>query len=371
VAVTSEDEFKAWLEMQPQAVCVAIAHRAAMRVLPLAALAPDDDKTSIDLALATFRGSLTSGVAAVGPTPDVKAAAIAAAIAANAAYAASDAANAAAIAAGNADTDLNPERLMAESIEVSPEVRLGIERFAAGKADLLRAGGPWEFWARWYDRAMAGDPLPWDLQEQVALIPNEVWEAGPEAVAKEIAKIEAALSPSRARPDTVPEIERAILRQLVQGLLSAPQLTADFAASSAETIDRATQEYLNRSGENCLPEEFAALDALPGHFRRIGALALQDAAAQDAIVALEAEIEALNGAVARLEADLQDARKRTLDGRFKAAAIENLAKTVTSPWMIGAVGYGVCHFFGWTPSSWTLAHLRGYAEDLLKALPKN
>jgi hypothetical protein len=43
--------------------------------------------------------------------------------------------------------------------------------------------GPWAFWATWYDRAMAGDPLPWDLQEQIALIPNEIWETGPEAVA--------------------------------------------------------------------------------------------------------------------------------------------------------------------------------------------
>ena len=36
---------------------------------------------------------------------------------------------------------------------------------------------------------MAGDPLPWDLQERVALIPDEIWEAGPEAVAEEIEKI--------------------------------------------------------------------------------------------------------------------------------------------------------------------------------------
>lgn len=49
---------------------------------------------------------------------------------------------------------------------------------------------PWTFWAEWYDRAMAGDPLPWDLQEQVALIPDEIWEAGPEAVAEEIKRIQ-------------------------------------------------------------------------------------------------------------------------------------------------------------------------------------
>ena len=37
---------------------------------------------------------------------------------------------------------------------------------------------------------MAGDPLPWDLQERVALIPDDIWEAGPEAVAEEIKRIQ-------------------------------------------------------------------------------------------------------------------------------------------------------------------------------------
>lgn len=29
---------------------------------------------------------------------------------------------------------------------------------------------------------MAGDPLEWKLQETIALIPDDVWQAGPEAV---------------------------------------------------------------------------------------------------------------------------------------------------------------------------------------------
>jgi hypothetical protein len=38
---------------------------------------------------------------------------------------------------------------------------------------------------------MRGEPLDWKLQEQIALIPNAVWDAGPEAVAAEISRIEA------------------------------------------------------------------------------------------------------------------------------------------------------------------------------------
>ena len=49
----------------------------------------------------------------------------------------------------------------------------------------------WSFWQRWYEGMLKGDPLPWELQRQVALIDNAIWDAGPEAVAEEIARIEA------------------------------------------------------------------------------------------------------------------------------------------------------------------------------------
>jgi hypothetical protein len=48
----------------------------------------------------------------------------------------------------------------------------------------------WAFWLHWWDGVVSGRQLPWDLQEQVALIPDEVWEQGPEAVAKAIRETE-------------------------------------------------------------------------------------------------------------------------------------------------------------------------------------
>ena len=38
---------------------------------------------------------------------------------------------------------------------------------------------------------LRGEPLSWDLQREVALIDDSIWEAGPEEVAKKIAEIEA------------------------------------------------------------------------------------------------------------------------------------------------------------------------------------
>ena len=65
-----------------------------------------------------------------------------------------------------------------------------INTFRVKSGLVIDQGGPWTFWAEWYDRAMEGDPLPWGLQERVALIPDEIWEAGPEAVAAEIKRIQ-------------------------------------------------------------------------------------------------------------------------------------------------------------------------------------
>lgn len=48
----------------------------------------------------------------------------------------------------------------------------------------------WDFWLRWWDGVLSGRQLPWDLQEKVALIPDEVWKAGPVAVAERIRLIE-------------------------------------------------------------------------------------------------------------------------------------------------------------------------------------
>ncbi|MCV2888572.1 hypothetical protein [Ruegeria aquimaris] len=51
-------------------------------------------------------------------------------------------------------------------------------------------GTPWAFWAKWYRGMLDGKPLDWELQRRVALIDDAIWEAGAEAVAQEIERIE-------------------------------------------------------------------------------------------------------------------------------------------------------------------------------------
>lgn len=49
----------------------------------------------------------------------------------------------------------------------------------------------WDFWKRWYNGLLDGQPLDWDLQREVALIPDDDWDKGAEHIARLIAEIEA------------------------------------------------------------------------------------------------------------------------------------------------------------------------------------
>lgn len=57
---------------------------------------------------------------------------------------------------------------------------------------ILKEKGEWQFWGDWYAGILAGKPLDWELQIRVAKIPEAIWNAGPEIVAREIKLVEAA-----------------------------------------------------------------------------------------------------------------------------------------------------------------------------------
>lgn len=49
----------------------------------------------------------------------------------------------------------------------------------------------WQFWFKWYQGILEGNSIEPDLLQRVVKIGNNTWEAGPEAVAKEIERIQA------------------------------------------------------------------------------------------------------------------------------------------------------------------------------------
>ncbi|MDE4145274.1 MAG: hypothetical protein P1U91_06845 [Pseudophaeobacter sp. bin_em_oilr2.035] len=56
----------------------------------------------------------------------------------------------------------------------------------------FKSHSPWCFWCHWYQGFLEGKPLDWELQRRVAQIDDDIWDAGPEAVAEEIERIKAA-----------------------------------------------------------------------------------------------------------------------------------------------------------------------------------
>ncbi|SEA88658.1 hypothetical protein SAMN05444370_1164 [Rubrimonas cliftonensis] len=64
---------------------------------------------------------------------------------------------------------------------------------------LLAADEGWEVWADWYEARLRGDPFDPALEEARVLLPEALWEQGPKAVNTEIAKRMAAHSEGDAK----------------------------------------------------------------------------------------------------------------------------------------------------------------------------
>ncbi|MBL8562291.1 MAG: hypothetical protein JNN06_08430 [Gemmobacter sp.] len=73
-------------------------------------------------------------------------------------------------------------------------------------------GDPNSFWHRWWRGAVSGQWLDWNLQRDIALLPDDIWQEGPKAVLAAIAEIE-------ARHDLLRQVTD--LRQQVEALRGA------------------------------------------------------------------------------------------------------------------------------------------------------
>ncbi|WP_238365811.1 hypothetical protein [Mesobacterium pallidum] len=369
----SEEAFEAWLKEQSQEVCVAIATRAASRAWPNVTgirfwkTGEDARKAHRILALLTGWALLTAAVAAVRPTPEVKSAASAARFAASAASAASaafasasaarfasaSAASASAASAASAarfaaaaasaasasaarfaaaaasaasaaffarfaasaasaiysDAGLDPETLFALPVWHEAGTPEGLRLKHVGDT-LLDTDPAFAFFARWYRGMVEGKPLPWDLQERVALIDPKIWEQGPEAVAAEIEKIvpewrkEQAANANRA-----PEFEPPS----VQHLFEAPRAVSAGAISVAYSITQGFEAFRAETGLNETPETLVPLEAVPLHLRRIADILREGDRSPEIEQQLREEIGRLNKRIEELTAALDAANKQVTD----------------------------------------------------------
>lgn len=235
--IKDNDSLKKWLAEWPaenglddkatRAIAVAIAHRAAMRVLPVwwkSCLLSDAHRPELT-ALPVLRVNLIIGVAAQMPTPMIKKAAATAAssatfhaTAASASYAvaaiaatsyatiAHTAAGATSFATGtfsftSSADDKNQTWRAIQADCTAITARLDILSaplwptpdipFDQDWRDIKTSetAPEWSFWTKWYDDALAGNPPNWEMLEQIALIESKVWGSGAVAVAGRISLI--------------------------------------------------------------------------------------------------------------------------------------------------------------------------------------
>jgi hypothetical protein len=239
-----------WLEPRPIQEVYKIAFRSALRVIPLAC-----DQMESDWALRTgatalppFRTLLTLGVVCRSPTSDVMAATQSAGRATQALTADSvpaddsfDAVVAAIAEAAQAHSSSQPRSYLTDAADTATrlvesrgiDVRVQWQQIQADaklieahydlllaplwpsqapdwfrtadgatRAILLRDPQTWSFWLRWWDGVLSGNQLDWDLQKEVALIPDAIWQQGPAAVAAAIRQIERHLA-DLAEPDLI------------------------------------------------------------------------------------------------------------------------------------------------------------------------
>ncbi|MEL7132138.1 MAG: hypothetical protein AAGK77_06985, partial [Pseudomonadota bacterium] len=238
------------------------------------------------------------------------------------------------------------------------------------KANLRRDPNT-EFWHRWYSQMWDGTFRDWDLAIEVAKLPDDLWEGedAPGKVAVAIREIEARLAAAFDRPDSVPELQQKKLLQHVQRLLASPDMTVLAAEGAADTLERAIAQYLKEAPANCLPDALTHLENVPPLFRRIAATVQSTERAEAKANRLATDIEALNVKIARLEADLRDARARTVHGLFTQSALKAAGATFGTG-LVGSLGLAVGHFFGEWPSDTTLENFRGWLYDLETAAPK-
>ncbi|MCA8867193.1 MAG: hypothetical protein KDA67_00910 [Rhodobacteraceae bacterium] len=337
--VKGEDSLKVYLNGLPtdrrQPVSVAVASRAALRAAPGWNWYFGNDKTKRSASgyiSALFRCTLTSAVAPVSTTAEVRQAAAAAATAA--------AATAAAAAAfwESVRNDLrfllqvqNYKGLYATRLWAGEQVEPSdLHRKWAGLRDvLLQDAADWSFWIGFYEAMLHGRAQNWEMLTEIALLPDEDWRKGPQHMNPLIAEVVGRYEGNRPKTPKPEDLSPARQRQLneqVAFLLRTSPLQEVTATALADQIEISVSEYLQAEKKNELPPELQIIQLIGTSIRAIGAK-VGPAKDEPLLVAdLKQQILDLEAEVLVLNANLRKAEYRDSFDRYFEIAMENGAK---------------------------------------------
>lgn len=173
--------------------------------------------------------------------------------------------------------------------------------------DLLReeSAGAWGFWVRSWEGVLSGRQLDRNLQEAVALIPDEVWEAGSGAVAEAISTIEERLrllGEVSALKERLLQLQSVVIAEVAPAERRAHNRPPELIAAEAEAIrDVATLVDALSTAETELKKSTPATPVLRRVVKTILAVTLRLAAYCGGKVdaALTKASEEVGGAVAK------------------------------------------------------------------------
>ncbi|NNE79591.1 MAG: hypothetical protein HKN18_04885 [Silicimonas sp.] len=193
----------------------------------------------------------------------------------------------------------------------------------------------WSYWLRWYASLLRGLPVNQELQQNVALIPDDIWYDGPQAVAAAIAEIEREFDGGPATDAIEAERERSgdALKRHVRRLLEQSAATEFNALGLAWQIKSAIDAYCNENGVNETPEELRSFEAIADVLSRIGGGLAQaqvnDEIKDQATNQLEAQIAELQLRIKSLEKELVDSKAKEVKGLIKNGFYTGISASLT------------------------------------------
>lgn len=171
----------------------------------------------------------------------------------------------------------------------------------------------WRFWIDWYDRALTGQPQDWKLLEKVALIDPKDWDKGEDHVNALIQKIIRDHRPPP--PKLTPEI-RAHL-DLVLTLRDPSRQSAGYLKGRFEALEQAYRQTVGCPNET--PEELEPIVTLARAFGQIEWLLTNETNKDRLIHQLEVQIAELRANNAALIAVARGEKASFMRGVFVGA----------------------------------------------------
>lgn len=248
---------------------------------------------------------------------------------------------------------LSPSAVFARPLWPRPDMVPELTALSQDFIEWFETDAAWAFWVAWYQALLAGHPMDWSLQLQIARIDPEIWDAGASAVAEKIAEIQQGFEPDAPLP---PESTRRQAQVLLRSAVAS-----ETAARGLQQLIRTALDAYLREISNALPEALDPLDHLPPILNDIAELLAREtpragdeddlarlvSAMAQVIATLNARLVAVHGelAMAREQPDDPAPHRLFADAFYKKAG-EGAAALITSKVLWGGLISGSALLMG-------------------------